>query len=64
MRHRYSSCVEMLLELLDHEHHQIAVSEMMKKLPTDTRHQLASCCYMRMSFCDLSFRERIQPVQL
>lgn len=26
MRHRYSSCVEMLLELLDHELHQIAVS--------------------------------------
>ncbi|XP_029693731.1 nucleolar complex protein 4 homolog isoform X2 [Takifugu rubripes] len=26
MRHRYSSCVEMLLELLDHELHQIAES--------------------------------------
>lgn len=26
MRHRYSSCVEMLLELLEHQRHQIKVS--------------------------------------
>lgn len=27
MRHRYHGCVEMLLELLDHEHHHVSVSE-------------------------------------
>lgn len=30
MRHRYSGCVDMLLELLEHQRHRVAVSEMMK----------------------------------
>lgn len=37
MRHRYSSCVDMLLELLEHQRHQVAVSETTKKLPADSR---------------------------